>query len=179
MTVRPRRIVLIAAVARNGIIGSNGRLPWHLPGDLAHFRRETWGKPVILGRKTLVSIGRSLPGRSLIVLSHEPAFRWEGATTAPNLAVALACAGTEAERVGAPEIMVAGGGAVYAAALPHADELRLTLVDLDLAGDTRFPPIDPGVWHETERLPATPGPDEQVRYVFARYERRGTAESVR
>ena len=165
-------VVLIAAVGRNGVIGSGDRLPWHLPGDLAHFRRETWKKPVIFGRRTMASIGRPLPGRCCIVLSRDPAFRMPGTTTAANLAAALAQGAPEAARTGATEIMVAGGASVYAATLPEADELRLTAVDLAPEGDARFPLIDPAVWHEIESRPATRLPGDDASYDFTRLRRR-------
>lgn len=168
MTAPRPRIVLIAAVARNGVIGDRGGLPWRLPGDLAHFRRETWGKPVIFGHRTLAAIGKALPGRFCILVSRDRDASVPGATTAGTLDEAMALARAEATRTGAAEIMVAGGATIYAAALPQADELRLSIVDLEPAGDTRFPPVDPHVWQEVARTPAIPLPDDEATYALVR-----------
>ena len=143
------RIALIAAVAANGVIGSDNRLPWHLPEDLREFKRITLGKPLIMGRKTFESIGRPLPGRTNIVLSRQPGWQREGVVVASDLAVALDLA---RELAGADEVMVIGGEQIYRQALPLAERLYLTLVDLDVAGDARFPELDRGQWRELSRV---------------------------
>jgi dihydrofolate reductase len=132
-------VALIAAVADNGVIGREGGLPWHLPDDLRWFKRLTTGHTVIVGRRTFASLGRPLPNRRWIVLTRDPAFRPAGVETAPDLRAALAAAGTG-------EVFVAGGAAVYRAALPVADRLYLTAVHADVTGDTVFPPVDFSAW---------------------------------
>ena len=130
-------VALVAAVARGGVIGRDGGLPWSLPEDMAHFREVTMGHPVVMGRKTWDSLPerfRPLPGRRNVVVSRNPVWSAEGAERAGSLDEALALAG-EAERVS-----VIGGGELFAAALPTADEVLLTEIDLDVDGDTFFPP---------------------------------------
>lgn len=129
-------VALIAVVARNGVIGRDNAMPWHLPEDLAHFKRTTLGQPVVMGRRTWESLParfRPLPGRRNVVVTRDEQWRAEGATRAGSLDEALRLAG-EAER-----IFVIGGGQIYAAALPLAQELHLTEIEADADGDTRFP----------------------------------------
>jgi dihydrofolate reductase len=142
-TERPR-ITLVVAAAANGVIGIDGGMPWHLPADLAHFKRVTLGKPVLMGRRTHESIGRPLPGRLNLVLSRRPGYQAEGCRAVASLGEALAVA-AEAR---APELMVIGGAAVYAEAMPAADRILLTGVDAAPEGDTFFPEIDPREWDE-------------------------------
>lgn len=137
-------VSLIAAVARNGVIGRAGALPWRLPEDLKRFKRLTLGHPVVMGRKTFASIGKPLPGRDSIVLSRDPAFRPAGARVARSLEEALALAGSG-------EVFVIGGEAVYREALPRADRLYLTLLDRDFEGDARFPDYDDAAFRELSR----------------------------
>jgi len=138
-------VYLVAAIAANGVIGANGKLPWHLPEDLQHFKRLTLGHPVIMGRKTWESIGRPLPNRTNIVVSRRSDFHAAGATVAPSVEDALAlCAGTE-------PVFVIGGSEVYRAALPHAAGLVLTRIRRSYEGDARFPEIDPADWKESRR----------------------------
>lgn len=144
------RITLVVARAANGVIGRDGGLPWHLREDLQHFKRLTVGKPVVMGRKTFESIGKPLPGRHNIVVTRQADWRADGVTTALNLAEAIVAAGLD-PRTRAPEIMVIGGGEIYAQALPLAGCIQLTEVHADVAGDTRFPALDPAQWRETAR----------------------------
>lgn len=167
----PLPLTLIAAVARNGVIGIGNRMPWRLPGDMAHFRSATMGRPVIVGRKTYESIGGPLPGRFLVVLSRDAAFEPENAIVARHLQEARAQAQAIGRRVGSSEIMVAGGASVYAALLPHATTLLITRVDLDRAGDAFFPPIDPKLWHCGASDPALPYAGDEASYAFVRYAR--------
>jgi dihydrofolate reductase len=125
---------LVAIVARNGAIGRDNALLWRLPEDLKHFKRTTLGSPVVMGRKTWDSIGRPLPGRRNIVITRDPQWQASGAEPAASLDAALALAKNEAK------LFVIGGAQIYAQALPIADELVLTEVDADAAGDTFFPP---------------------------------------
>lgn len=148
-------ITLIAAIGQGGVIGAGGQLPWHLPEDLKHFKRLTTGKPVIMGRKTWLSLPpqfRPLPGRTNIVLS---AGGWQpdvpGVLMATSLQHALQQAGS------VPEVMVIGGAQVYALALPLAHRLELTEVDVAVpGGDAFFPPFNPAEWHEESRQPLPP-----------------------
>jgi dihydrofolate reductase len=133
----PRPIVsLIAVVARNGAIGKNNQLLLRIPEDLKFFKRTTFGSPVIMGRKTWDSIGRPLPGRRNIVVTHDPAWHADGAERADSLRAALMLASD------APKVFVIGGGQIYAQAMPMADELVMTEIDADLDGDTFFPAWD-------------------------------------
>lgn len=122
-------------------------MPWHLPADLAHFKRLTMGKPVLMGRLTWQSIGRPLPGRLNLVLSRNPAWRAEGAHGVPSLAEALRVA----RESGARELMVIGGAEVYRQALPRAARIYMTRVHAAPWGDTLFPDLDPGEWQEVSR----------------------------
>ena len=157
------RLTLIAAVARNRVIGSDNALPWRLPADIKRFKELTLGHPIIMGRKTWVSLGRPLPGRSNIVISRDPDFSAPGATVVASLAAALAaCAGAQ-------EAFVIGGAEIYALALPAAQCLQLTEIDRAFPGDTHFPDFDPSAWRETarERHRAEAGFD----YAFVTYQR--------
>jgi dihydrofolate reductase len=157
------RISLIAAMARNRVIGRDNQLPWHLPEDLKRFRRLTMGAPVIMGRKTYQSIGRPLPGRHNIVVTRQRDAAWSGCTIAHSLDEALTIAADVAE------IFVIGGAELYRLGLPRADRLYLTLIDADSEGDAHFPEIDPSVWREHER--EVGGGEGGLRYEFAVYER--------
>ncbi len=141
------RLALIAAVAHNGVIGRGGELPWRIPADLQFFKAITMGKPMIMGRRTFESIGKALPGRANIVVTRSADFSADDVEVAGNLDQALEiAAGT-----GADEVMVIGGGEIYAAALPRADRLYLTEVHIDAAGDVRFPAFDRAQWRELSR----------------------------
>ena len=157
------RLYLIAAVAANGIIGAGGKLPWHIPGELKHFKKLTLGHPVIMGRLTWASLGKPLPGRENIVVSRQPAFEAPGASVASSVEAAVAlCAGE-------PVAFVIGGAEIYAAALPLADGLVLTEIDKDYEGDTRFPDWDRKAWRETQK--EAPSAADGVRFNFVLYER--------
>jgi len=164
------RIVILAAVAENGVIGQGGILPWRLKSDMQSFRERTWGKPLVVGRKTYESFSRRpLPGRTNIVVSR--AFSAPGAVVAPSLAAALAIARADASRRGVDEIVVVGGADIYAQTMTLADRLVLTRVRLRPAGDTLFPPIDPALWHEVERTDHVAGPDDEAGFSICVYER--------
>ncbi|MGE5336310.1 MAG: dihydrofolate reductase [Gemmatimonadota bacterium] len=159
------RLSLIAAVARNGVIGRDGRIPWHLPGDLPRFKRITMGHPVIMGRRTWESLGRPLPGRRNIVISRSPALKVDGAEVFASLAAALAaCAGAD-------EVFVIGGTEAYREALPRADRLLLTEIDADIEGDACFPPFDRRSWRETGREIHPANPDNPLPFSYVDYER--------
>lgn len=136
---------IIAAVAANGVIGAGNAMPWHLSEDLKRFRALTIGHPILMGRKTHQSLGRPLPGRRNLVISRDAGFRAEGCETFASLDAALAACG-ETE-----EVFVIGGGQIYREALTLADRLHLTEIQMEFAGDTRFPDYDRSRWRETSR----------------------------
>ena len=159
-------ILLIVAQSDNGAIGHQGAMPWHLPRDLKHFKAQTLGHPVIMGRKTYDSIGRALPGRQNLVISRNAALALPDAQTCPDLATAIA-------RARGDKIFIIGGAEIYRLALPLADTLLVTHVHTHVAtADAFFPPIDPVIWQETAR--ETHAADDVNRYpmCFCRYERR-------
>lgn len=160
-------ITLIAAVARNGVIGSANALPWHLPEDLKHFRQLTTGHAVVMGRKTWESLPakfRPLPGRLNIVVTRNAGYVAPGATVVTSLEAA--------HKVGAggTALFVIGGAELYAHALPLAQRLELTEIDAEFAGDAYFPAVDRSQWREVARETGV-GADG-LRYAFVRYERR-------
>jgi dihydrofolate reductase len=152
---------LIVAVAENGVIGVRGALPWRLPDELAHFKRTTLGKPVLMGRHTYVSIGRPLPGRANVVLSRDPGFSTHGAMVARDLDEALGM------HAAAPEQIVIGGAALYAEALPRAERIYLTRVHARPAGDVFFPELASGEWGES--LVAEHPADARHAHAFSVY----------
>ncbi len=129
-------ISLVAAMAKNRVIGLDNKMPWHLPADLKHFKAVTMSKPIIMGRKTFESIGRALPGRRNIVISRNTNFVAEGCELVHSIDAAIAA--TQDEQ----EIMIIGGGFLYQQMIKHADRLYLTFIDLDIAGDTCFPAFE-------------------------------------
>ena len=159
----PPRISLVAAVARNGVIGDSGRLPWHLPEDLKRFKALTLGHVMIMGRRTHESIGRPLPGRRTIVVSRQAGLAFPGVEVAASLEAAIALAGD------VPEIFVVGGGEIYAQALPLAHRLLLTEVDATPGGDAFFPPFDPSLWRVTARTEGRSA--HGLGYAFVDYAR--------
>lgn len=158
------RLVLVVAMADDGVIGRKGGLPWRLPSDLKQFRRLTMGKPMIMGRKTFQSIGKPLDGRDNIVVTRDRAFAAEGVLVAPSFEAALAMAQERAEARGADEIAVIGGAQIYGAALPVADRIYLTQVHGAFEGDTMFPALDEAVWQETARERHTAGPKDAADF---------------
>ncbi len=155
---------LIAAVARNRVIGRGNALPWHLPEDLKRFRQLTLGHPVVMGRRTYESIGRPLPGRDNIVVTRNAGLAIAGVRTAASLPAALDIAG---ERTA----FVIGGAEIYQLAFPLADRLYLTEVDADVEGDAFFPEFDRDRWRETAREPAPAA--SPMRYAFVTYSKIG------
>ncbi len=136
------KISMIAAMAKNRVIGKDNQMPWHLPADFVWFKKCTMGKPIIMGRKTFDSIGRPLPGRINIVISRDANLIIEGVTCVTSIDQAL-------EQVNShDEVMIIGGGSVYQTCLPMADRLYLTFIDLDTEGDTQFPDWGEG-WHKS------------------------------
>jgi dihydrofolate reductase len=172
--VRPPALVLVAAVADNGVIGQGGGLPWRLKSDLRNFRAVTIGKPVVMGRKTYLSIGKPLEGRTNIVVSHNRDFAAPGIVVAPGIAAALAVARGDALRRSADAIAVIGGAELYARTIGSADRMVITHVHMRPQGDTVFPAIDPALWREGERSEHDPGPDDAAGFTVLVYERRAT-----
>lgn len=165
------RISIIAAVARNGVIGADQAMPWRLSTDLQRFKRLTLGHPVVMGRKTLEAMGRPLPGRTNVVISRT-GVAGEGIAVASDVPSALEIA-ARAEGGGPEgEVFIIGGGQIYAAAMPYADRLYLTHVEAEPAGDTHFPVIDPAVWRPVseERFPTGERDTAGTTYVI--YDRR-------
>ena len=164
-------ICLILAMDRHGVIGKNGDLPWHLPADLKHFKRTTMGKPLVMGRKTHESIGRALPGRRNVVLSRST--EWspaDGCERVSSVDEAVELLRDE------PVVMVIGGEAIYAAFLPIATRLHLTVVDTEVdGGDARFVAIDHSEWNEIAREDRDPDDANPFAMSFRELVRRGAA----
>ncbi|GAA5315856.1 MAG: dihydrofolate reductase [Candidatus Pelagadaptatus aseana] len=162
-------LALIVAQSSNRVIGIENQLPWHLPEDLKYFKSVTLGKPVIMGRKTYDSIGRPLPGRKNIVITRQPDWQADGVVAVNDLASAVTMAREEAGRQGVAEVMVIGGAQIYAEALPMAQRIYVTRVDVELEGDAFFPPLSEADWLESSCSETLMGDIEgqQVGYVFA------------
>lgn len=150
------KISLIVAMTKNHVIGRDNKMPWHLPKDLAWFKRNTLNKPVIMGRKTFLSIGRPLPNRTNIVLSRSP-FEHAGTQWADSLTTALK------QVADAKEVMIIGGGELFKQTLPQADRIYLTEIQAELEGDTFFPEIDMHRWQILEE--ELTEPDEKNAYA--------------
>lgn len=159
-------ITLIAALDRNRAIGRAGAMPWHLPDDLRRFKALTLGKPVLMGRKTALAIGRALPGRPNLVLTRAASAPFTGQIAVPSIDAAIACAR-------GAELMVIGGGEVYALALPRATRLHLTEIDAVVpAADTFFPELDPREWRAGNRAHHPAGACHAFAFDFVDYARR-------
>jgi dihydrofolate reductase len=162
-------VSLVVAAAANGVIGRENRMPWHLPEDLAHFKRLTLGHPVVMGRKTYESVvatlGKPLPGRTNIVVTRQAGFEAPGCIVSPSLDAALAAA-RETE-----EVFVIGGAEIYRLALERADRVYLTRIHAAFEGDTTFPALDPAYWRETAREDHPPAGARTLGFAFLRYDR--------
>jgi dihydrofolate reductase len=165
-------IVLIAAVAENGVIGDRGAMPWRLKSDLRRLKAMTMGRPVVMGRKTFASIGRPLPGRTNIVVTRDAAYRAAGAVVTTSFDAARTVATGDALRRLATEIAVIGGAEIYAQWMSSADRLEITEVHARPEGDTRFPAIDPADWEEVARARHPAGPDNSADFSYVTYRRR-------
>jgi len=165
-------ISIIVAMADNRVIGIDNGLPWYLPADLKHFRAVTMGKPILMGRKTFESIGRPLPGRTNIVISHNPDLALAGCRTATTIEGALAIAGEALRDSGYDEAMVIGGAALYREMLPRTQRLYLTQVHAAPEGDAFFPELD-GQWRETGRQDFETDGENEHAYSFVMLERSG------
>jgi dihydrofolate reductase len=163
------QIVLIAAIADNGVIGRGGTMPWRVKSDMRHLRALTMGKPVVMGRKTYESLHiKPLPGRTNIVVTRDANFTAPGVLVASSLEAALEAARGDALRRGS-DIMVIGGADIYAQAMPLAGRLELTQIHMTPEGDSFFPAVDPAVWRQAAREAHPAGPDDDADYDFVSY----------
>jgi dihydrofolate reductase len=164
-------IVLLAAVADNGVIGRGNALPFRQSSDLKRFKSLTMGKPVLMGRKTYLSIGKALPGRTNIVVSRDPGFAPDGVVVVRSLDAALAAARQDAQIKGADEIVVIGGTDVFAQTMPLADRMEITHVHASPEGDTYFPGIDGRQWRAVARSDHPAGPQDETAFSYVTYAR--------
>ncbi|HEY8380667.1 MAG TPA: dihydrofolate reductase [Microvirga sp.] len=165
-------LILVVAVARNGVIGRDNQLLWRLKTDLRRFRELTWGKPMIMGRKTFQSIGKPLPGRETVVLTRDPAFAAEGVHVVRSWAEARAKGETLADSMKADAVAVVGGGEIYALSLPEVSRIHLTEVEAAPEGDAVFPDYDRTAFREVRRQAHPAGPDDEHPFAFVDLERR-------
>ena len=165
-------LILVVAVAENGVIGRHNQLLWRLRTDLKRFRELTMGKPMIMGRKTFQSIGKPLPGRETIVLTRDPGFSADGVHVARSWDEAVAQGSDLAEKMGASAVAVAGGAEIYALALPYVQKIYLTEVRAAPEGDAVFPAFDRSHFRETHRSDHPKGPDNEHPFTFIDLERR-------
>ena len=165
-------IFLIAAVAENGVIGAGGAMPWRLKSDMARLKALTMGKPVVMGRKTYVSIGRPLPGRTNIVVTRDAGFRADGVVVTRCFTDAKAIATGDALRRFATDIAVIGGAEIYAQWMDSADRLEITEVHARPDGDTHFPAVDPTAWEEAARVRNPAGSHDSADFSYVTFRRR-------
>lgn len=168
-------IAMIVGVAENGVIGSNQTIPWRIPSDMAFFKRTTMGKPVIMGRKQYETVGKPLPGRANIVVTRQEGYSPEGVTVVHDIDAALEKARAIAKADGVNEIMVIGGGELYAQMMGRADRLYVSHIALNRPGDVRFPPIAEGEWAVVDTPAVEPSPKDEAAYCVKVYERRRPA----
>ncbi|MGB7288446.1 MAG: dihydrofolate reductase [Salaquimonas sp.] len=168
-------ISIIVAIAQNGVIGAKGGLPWRLSSDLKRFKRDTMGKPIIMGRKTYESIGKALPGRPNIVVSRDKNYRAEGADVVASLNDAFVLADAKARCGGVGEVCLIGGGQLYNEGLAFADRLYVTHVMAEPDGDTFFPEIDPFNWNPVSREAFPAGEKDSAETLYVIYERKKVA----
>ncbi len=162
------KISMIAAMANERVIGQDNTMPWHLPADLKHFKHTTMGHPVIMGRKTYESIGKALPGRKNIVISKNQEYALNDAIVVGSTEAALKVASIEST-----EVMIIGGGAIYEAFLPLAEQLFLTFIHADIEGDTRFPDYEAvAIWEEIARERHSADDKNPYDYSFVNYRRK-------
>lgn len=169
------RIAMIAGVAENGVIGSDQTIPWRVPSDMAFFKKTTMGKPIVMGRKQFETVGKPLPGRTNIVITRQRGYQPEGVLVFHDVEAALAEAGKIAEADGVDEIMIIGGGELYAQLMARADRLYITHIDLSPSGDVRFPAIAPEQWTVVDLPEVAPSPRDEATYRVKVYERRRDA----
>jgi dihydrofolate reductase len=166
------RISLIVAMSRNRVIGRNNAIPWRIPAELARFKQLTMGHHIVMGRKTWESIGRLLPGRTTIILTRNPDLRVQGALIAASLPQALRLAAQD------DEIFVIGGAEIFRLALPLAQRIYLTTVQIDIDGDTFMPPIDPAAWRCVKSEPHPADLTNPLAWVLEIHDRVSGMEQV-
>lgn len=166
------QVVLIVAVADNGVIGAGGAIPWRLKSDMQRFKAMTMGKPVVMGRKTFMSLRRPLPGRTNIVITRDASFRAAGAVVTTSLTQACAVATGDALRRSVAEIAVIGGAEIYAQWMECADRLEITEVHARPEGDTHLAAIDLAGWEEVARVRNPAGSDDSADFSYVTYRRR-------
>ncbi len=167
---------MIAAVAENGVIGAGQAIPWRIPSDFAYFKATTMGKPLIMGRRQFETVGKPLPGRTNIVVTRQQGYQPKGVVVVDTIEAALARAEEVAEADGADEIMIIGGGELYAQLMDEADRLYISHVNLRPEGDVLFPAIDPQRWAVVREPQVIPSEKDSATYRVKVYERRnGTA----
>jgi dihydrofolate reductase len=166
------RIVIIAAVAENGVIGNGQAMPWHIPSDFGFFKRMTLGKPIVMGRKQFETVGKPLPGRTNIVVTRQENYQPEGVEVFGTVENAIERAMAIAQADGGDEVMVIGGGDLYAQLIGRADRLYVSHVDLSPVGDVYFPAIDPTEWVVVDLPEVEPNPKDETSYRVKVYERR-------
>ena len=159
-------LVIMVAVAENGVIGKDNGLSWRLPSDMKRFRRVTMGKPLIMGRKTFQSVGRPLPGREIVVVTRDKSFGVDGVHVVHSPQDAVVKAEGLAASMGANEIIVAGGADIYASLLPQTSRIDLTRVHAMIEGDVAFPKLDPITWREVSREEHAPEPGDDHAYTL-------------
>jgi len=160
---------MIAAMAHHRVIGKDQKMPWHLPADLAFFKKTTMGSPILMGRKTYESIGRPLPGRLNLVLTRNPALKIEGCEVVTSLDEAMTVAKEKSSQ--SHEIFITGGSHLYTSFLDKADRLYLTMIDADLEGDTYFPDYTQYQWQEIERIEHPVDNKNSYPYAFVTLDR--------
>jgi dihydrofolate reductase len=166
-----RKLALIVARTRNGVIGRDNGMPWHLPEDLRYFKRVTMNKPIIMGRNTWESLGKPLPGRDNIVVTRNEKFYAHGATVVNDIDTALLLADSLAAARGVDEIMVIGGAQIYREVMPRVDRAYITEIDAEIDGDTFFPALHAAEWQEMSRETHAPCDKNPYRYSFVTLER--------
>ena len=170
-------IVFVVAMGENRVIGRENAMPWHVRSDLKRFRALTWGKPMVMGRKTFESIGKPLPGRPNIVVTRQEDYAPDGVEVVATLARAMDLANDFAYARGVDEIMIIGGGEIYDQSLALADRIYLTEIAIDVEGDTRFPDLDQQIWEETWRERHAAGKGDSADYEMVILDRRQTLEA--
>jgi dihydrofolate reductase len=166
------KISMIAAVAENGVIGSGQAMPWRIPSDFAFFKRMTMGKPIVMGRKQFETVGKPLPGRTNIVVTRQAGYQPEGVQVFGTVEAGVEQALRIAQASGVDEVMIIGGGEIYAQMIGKADRLYISHVDLSPAGDVYFPHIDPTQWVVVDVPEVEPNTQDEASYRVKVYERR-------
>lgn len=164
-------LVIVVAVAENGVIGRKQQLPWRIPGDLKHFKAVTTGKPLVMGRKTYESIGKPLPGRTNLVLTRDRDWHADGVVVAHSLDEILRLASEDARKTGAREIAIIGGSSLFAETLPSVSKIELTEIHASPEGDVHFPAYDRGAFRETRREGPMQGEKDEYPYSVVTLER--------